>query len=174
MNTLIIAGSPRKGMYSDRIAEIIQKKTGGKIVHLREKNIGPCHACEYCHDIRKGECIQKDDMSELYADFRRADTIVLVSPIYWWQVTAQMKTFIDRLYALGEDDWKGRKAMVILNGGAEDDDVEFKILHDVFKEMFDYLGVDYSFLGIGTSSEEDWEKKQNKLSKFIDASFPSL
>lgn len=174
MDTLIIAGSPRKDMYSDRIAKLINKKTDGKVVHLREKKISPCHACEYCHEVRKGECIQRDDMTELYAEFRGADTIVLVSPIYWWQVTAQMKTFMDRLYALGEDDWKGKKAVVILNGGAEDNDVEFIILHNAFKEMFDYLGVEYSFLGLGTSSEDDWNKKQKKLEDFINSNFPSL
>ena len=100
MNTLIIAGSPREGMFSDRIADISKDITQGKLVHLRKERINPCHACDYCKDINKGECIQKDDMQPLYKDIIDADTIVIVSPIYWWQVTAQTKLFIDRLYAL--------------------------------------------------------------------------
>ena len=88
MNTLIIASSPRKGMFSDRIAEIVKNKTNGSIIHLREKKIGVCHDCDYCKEINKGSCIQSDDMTSLYEDFKSADTIFLISPIYWWQVNA--------------------------------------------------------------------------------------
>lgn len=167
MKTLIVASSPRKDMYSDRIASLIKDETNGLIIHLREKRIGYCSACEYCHEVRKGECIQKDDMFDILQLFKNADRIYLVSPIYWWQVTAQMKTFIDRLYALEKDDWRDKKISVILNAGAEDDDVEFSILKKAFAEMFNYLGVDYSFLGVGTSSEEEWTKKKDKIQSFI-------
>ena len=171
MNTLIVTGSPRKGMFSDRIAEEIRKKTDGTVIHLREKTLSPCRACEYCHKKGNGECAIKDDMSALYPLFREADTIVLVSPIYWWQVTAQMKTFIDRLYAVGHDEWKGKKAVVILNGGAEDDDVEFRILRDAFSEMFSYLSVDFRYLGVGTTDEKAYENERDRLHSFIEENF---
>lgn len=161
-------------MYSDRIAAIAEEKTGGKIIHLREKKINVCHACGYCREIREGECIQKDDMTQIYQDFLASDTVFLISPVYWWQVTAQMKTFIDRLYAFKRDDWKGKKFVVILNGAASDDDVEFRILHDAFREMFSYLGVEYSFLGVGTEDEEDWNRKKGKIGEFITSSISSL
>ena len=54
MSTLIVTGSPREGMYSDRIGDILCSISGGKLVHLREKKIGPCHACEYCNEINIG------------------------------------------------------------------------------------------------------------------------
>lgn len=168
MKTMIITASPRADMYSDRIADMIKDRTQGEIVHLRKLKIGYCHACDYCKDVRKGECIQHDDMSDLYRDIRNADTVALVSPVYWWQVTAQMKTFIDRLYALGEDDWREKKFVVILNGAAENDDKEFKILHSAFDEMFTYLGVPYSFLAVGTSDEEAWEKNRRMVKEFIE------
>lgn len=169
MNTLIISSSPRKGMFSDRIAEIVKEKSDGKIVHLREKKIGVCHACDYCKEIKKGLCIQSDDMTTLYDDFRSSDTIFLISPIYWWQVNAQMKLFIDRLYALESIDWKDKKVVVILNGAAEDNDVEFTILKNAFDEMFSYLGVEHAFLGVGTSDENDWANKIEKVSSFIES-----
>ena len=171
MNTLIVTGSPRKGMFSDRIAEEIRKKTGGTVIHLREKTLSPCRACEYCHTKGNGECAIKDDMNALYPLFREAGTIVLVSPIYWWQVTAQMKTFIDRLYAVGHDEWKGKKAVVILNGGAEDDDVEFRILREAFSEMFSYLSVDFRYLGVGTTDEKAYENEKDRLHSFIEENF---
>ncbi len=169
MNTLIITSSPRKGMFSDRIAEIVKEKSGGKIVHLREKKIGLCHACDYCKEIKTGRCIQTDDMTPLYDDFRSSDTIFLISPIYWWQVNAQMKLFIDRLYALDNIDWKDKKVVVILNGAAEDSDIEFTILKNAFDEMFSYLGVEHAFLGVGTNDESDWSNKIEKVSSFVDS-----
>ena len=168
MKTLIITSSPRKGMFSDRIAEIVKEKSGGEIVHLRDKKIGVCHACDYCREIKKGECIQRDDMTPIYDCLRSCDTIFLLSPIYWWQVNAQMKLFIDRLYALENIDWKDKKVVVILNGAAEDSDVEFKILNNAFDEMFSYLDVEHAFLGVGTNDERDWAKKIEKVSSFVD------
>ncbi len=169
MSVLIIAGSPRKGMFSDRIAEIAEERSGGKTVYLRERKIGYCRACDICR--KDGECIQRDDMSLLYEEIRHSDTIVLVSPVYWWQVTAQMKTFIDRLYALGEEVWKGKKAAVILNGAADDDDAEFRILDDAFSQMFTYLGCDYRYLGVGTKDEDDYRNKEEKIREFIGGIF---
>ncbi len=168
MNRLIITGSPRKGMYSDRIAEMIKDIEGGDIVHLREKKIAPCRACGCCKKNGGALCIYHDDMDTLYKDFMSAGTVVLLSPVYWWQVTAQMKTFIDRLYALPHEAWKGRKYAVILNGGAENDDVEFRILHDAFKEMFEYLGVDYRFLGVGTTDDEAFTRNLPLIESFIE------
>lgn len=167
MNTLIIAASPREGMYSDRIADIVKEKTEGIIVHLRKLKIGFCHACDYCKTMKEGECIQTDDMTALYYAIRSADRVVLLSPVYWWQVTAQMKTFMDRLYALRAEDWKNKKFIVILNGAAENDDKEFVILKEAFDEMFSYLGVPYSYLGVGTEDEEAWKKNEDMVRKFI-------
>lgn len=171
MKTLIIAGSPRADMYSDRIADLIKEKTDGNIIHLRKMKIGYCHACDYCKDVREGECIQRDDMTPLYSELRTAGTIALVSPVYWWQVTAQMKTFIDRLYAFTKDDWKDKKFVVILNGGADNNDIEFDILKQAFDEMFSYLGVSYSFLSVGTEDENAWEMNKERVRAFIENNF---
>ncbi len=171
MKTLIIAGSPRADMYSDRIADLIKEKTDGNIIHLRKMKIGYCHACDYCKDVREGECIQRDDMTPLYSELRAAGTIALVSPVYWWQVTAQMKTFIDRLYAFTKDDWKDKKFVVILNGGADNNDIEFDILKQAFDEMFSYLGVSYSFLSVGTEDENAWEMNKERVRAFIENNF---
>lgn len=168
MKTLIIAGSPRKGMYSDRIADMIKEAKGGEIVRLREKKIAPCRGCDMCRKNNGALCVFHDDMDELYDKFTSSGTVVLLSPVYWWQVTAQTKLFIDRLYALPLEAWKGRRYVVILNGGAESGDVEFRILHDAFKEMFDYLGVDSEYLGIGTSDDKAYAEALPLLRSFIE------
>lgn len=167
MSTFIVSGSPREGMFSDRMADLLASLTNEDVIRLRSKRIAPCHACEYCHEINEGECIQRDDMVPLYKKFRQADTIAIFSPIYWWQVTAQTKLFIDRLYALGHEDWKDKKFIIVLNGAAADDDVEFTILENAFKEMIPYMGGKLYFLGVGTTDEEDYQKKINKVTEFL-------
>ena len=153
--TLIIAGSPRKGRYSDRIAEEVQKEAGGEIIYARNLNVKPCTACSWCKGKGEGHCVQQDDMAGVLDKVRQAGTIVLVSPIYWWQVTGTMKLVIDRLYALNGSDWEGKKLVVIMNGEADPDDREYELLRDQFKEMADYVKAGYSFLGVGTPEDDE-------------------
>lgn len=86
---------------------------------------------------------------------------MLVSPIYWWQVTGTIKNVIDRLYALDVDGFKGKRLVVIMNGGSEPDDKEYELLEGQFKEMADYIGMSYTFLGVGTpeGQEEEFQRK---------------
>ena len=165
MKALIVAGSPRKGKNSDTLAEIYAKERGCDVVYLRDLNIGFCTACGYCKNIKKGICSKSDDMAKLYDKIREAEEIAIFSPIYWWQVTSHTKLFIDRLYALGHDEWKGKRLTFVLNGEAEPDDREYAILHDAFKEMADYLEADFAFRGVGT--EEDDEKMFEEAKKSV-------
>lgn len=162
--TVVIAGSPRKGMYSDRLAEAYSsRKENSEIIYARSLKSGPCKACEYCHEKGNGICVQKDDMADALERIRKADEIALFSPIYWWQVTSQMKLVIDRLYAMDHKEWEGKKLTVVLNGSAEDDDREFALLRDLFKEMADYLKLDFTFLGVGTTDDAAFEKAMERV-----------
>lgn len=167
MSTLIVAGSPRKGMYSDRLAEMYKTLTNGKLVYLRDLNASPCRGCDYCKEINEGECIQKDDMSFLYKDFFSSDTISIFSPVYWWEVTAQTKLFIDRLYAIPHDEWKKKKFVVVVNGEADNNDKEYKILHDAFSEMSEYIGCKLFYIGVATPNDKEFEKNSSKVLDFL-------
>ena len=167
MSTLIVTGSPREGMYSDRMGEMYRKITDGKLYHLRDYKIGPCHACDYCKEINIGECIQRDDMAPLYKDIRECDTIAIFSPVYWWQVSAQAKLFIDRLYALQKEDLEGKKLVVVVNGEEKDGDREYQVLNSAFLMMADYLKMDLRFLGLGTDGEESWKDKEKWVEEFL-------
>ena len=167
MSLLIVTGSPREGMFSDRIGELLHSIDGGKLVHLREKKIGPCHACEYCKEINIGECIQRDDMTPLYKDIRDSDTIAIVSPVYWWQVSAQAKLFIDRLYSLDKEDLEGKKLIVVVNGEEKTGDEEYITLNSAFTMMAQYLNMKLEFLGVGTADEAMWDKEKNSIDDFL-------
>ncbi len=168
---IAIAGSPRKGMYSDRIAERISALTGAELIYARSLNAGPCRACGYCKGKGDGRCVQNDDMPSVLERIRSSDGLVLISPVYWWQTTAQIKVVIDRLYALKAEDLRGKKLVVIMNGEADDSDAEYTILSRQFAEMAEYLGMEYSFLGVGTpeGNEEVFQKVLQKVDVFADA-----
>lgn len=98
-NVLIISASPRKNGNSDilcdRFAQGAAEK-GHKVekVFLASKNIGYCRGCGVCNSTHK--CVQKDDMAEILDKIVIADVIVLATPVYFYTMDGQMKTFIDR------------------------------------------------------------------------------
>lgn len=99
-NVLIISASPRKGGNSDVLCDRFAegaKESGNNVekIFLANKNIGFCRGCGVCNDTHK--CVQKDDMKEILDKMVEADVIVLATPVYFYSMDGQMKTFIDRM-----------------------------------------------------------------------------
>lgn len=89
-------------------------------VHLAGLNIGYCIGCALCLD--KGKCWRHDDYGPLAEKLLAADGVVLASPVYVMQVTAQMKTFLDRSLPYGHkprDSWKPGLAICVSAGMGE-------------------------------------------------------
>jgi len=103
---LILLGSPRKNGNSAALAEKVgegARAAGATVdtVYLNGLSIKPCQGCEKCQRDDATGCSVNDDMTPLYAKLREADSVVVASPVYWFNVSAQTKIFIDRLYAVG-------------------------------------------------------------------------
>ena len=101
---VILSGSPRKGGNSDLLCDQLLNgatESGHQVekISLREKKIGYCVACDACQKSG-GRCVQQDDMAEVLEKLINADVIVMATPIYFYTMNAQMKTLIDRCYAL--------------------------------------------------------------------------
>jgi len=116
MKILGIVGSKRKkGNTSILVQEALKaaKKEGmeTELIFLGDYVIRDCTGCEGCKDNYK--CVLNDDMQKIYPLLLEADGIILGSPTYWYNVTADVKAFIDRCYSLevfAEDDrscWVG-------------------------------------------------------------------
>ena len=69
-----------------------------ELLELKGKKINYCLGCNTCQK-NGGTCVYKDDMKEILEKMIKADIIVLASPIYFYSITGQMKTLIDRSYA---------------------------------------------------------------------------
>jgi len=149
-NILVVLGSPRRNGNSALLAREIAEnaEAGGaevETVFLNELSIKPCQGCDGCQQIATRECVIDDDMRPLYSKLQRADTVVIASPIYWFNVSAQTKIFIDRLYAVGigeKNIFKGKNFAVALTFADEN-----KIASGadnalrLFQDMGRYLGV---------------------------------
>jgi len=104
MKILSVNGSPHKekGNTYLIVREFLNgaKEEGAEIVDeifLQEKKINYCLGCYMCWIKTPGKCIQKDDMEEMLGKVLQADLLLLSTPIYLDGVSAQTKTFLDRL-----------------------------------------------------------------------------
>lgn len=103
MKILGIVCSPRKGGNTEilvREALEAAREAGGEteLILVSDKKIAPCDGCGACH--KDGICKIKDDMQLIYEQLELADAVVFGTPVYFWNVTAQAKTIIDRTYSL--------------------------------------------------------------------------
>ncbi len=104
---LIISSSPRKNGNSQMLCEKFAEGASEKgnsvdFARLLDLQIGYCRACDYCmkHD---GVCVLNDDMEDLIERYKQADVVVLATPVYFYGISAPMKTFIDRMYPIWTD-----------------------------------------------------------------------
>ena len=134
---LVISTSPRVKSNSDALAnEFIRgaKEAGHEVekVSIREKNIQFCKGCLACSkknradEFNRGEggkiCIIKnDDMGEIIQKMHDADVICRVTPIYYYEMRAQMKVVIDRGNPLYTSDYHFRDIYMI-STAAEDEE----------------------------------------------------
>ena len=96
---LIISSSPRKGGNSETLAEAFAKgarEAGNQVetVSLREKQVGFCKGCLAC--LKLGHCVIQDDAVEIAAKMHDANVLVFATPVYYYCVSGQLKTMLDR------------------------------------------------------------------------------
>ncbi len=145
---LIVLGSPRrKGNSATLAGEVAAgaKAAGAGVetVFLQHLTVKPCAACGACQKKGAKGCAQKDDMHSLYPKLTAADAIVLASPVYWFNLSAQMKAFIDRWYALqGEKEGLAGKRMALVMAYADADPFASGAVNAFrsFQDICRYLG----------------------------------
>ena len=101
MNILCILGSPRKKGNSETLTNQVIAELEGRhtvtTLRLNPLDISPCQGCGGCN--KSGTCVIDDDMTPLYQQVDEADRLLLATPVYFYNVSGQMKCFIDRFQA---------------------------------------------------------------------------
>lgn len=121
---VVISTSLRAGSNSDLLANwfVDGAKSSGHYVEkidLRGKIIAFCKGCFACAKL--GRCVIDDDVNAIMAKVMQADVVVWATPIYYYEMSGQMKTLIDRMNAMYNQDYKFRK-VYLLSTAAEDED----------------------------------------------------
>ena len=118
MKILLITGSPhKKGTTAVLGAEFIRgaHQSGHDVIRFdaAQKDVHPCIACEKCHSA-VSSCIFRDDFDQLREEIIGADAVVFLSPIYYYGMTAQIKTVIDRFYGIDGEIHKNKRTALML------------------------------------------------------------
>jgi len=101
---LILSSSPRRGGNSDTLCDefvrgAIESGNEAEKVFLRDKTIHYCTGCSTC-SLHGKPCPQKDDAAEIIEKMVATNVIVMATPVYFYTMSAQMKTLIDRCCGL--------------------------------------------------------------------------
>ena len=106
---VILNGSPRRNGNTSTLVKAFTEgaESAGNTVtefFLDGMDIHGCKGCFGGHSSRECPCVQKDDMSKIYPAVKECDVIVMATPLYYWNMSGQIRTAIDRLFALEEGD----------------------------------------------------------------------
>jgi len=170
---LAILGSPRKGGNTDTLLEkaidaFRRTKASFRKIILNDLSIKPCQECDGCAGT--GACVINDDMALIYKALDDSDAVIVASPIYFGNVSAQTKIMIDRMqcfwvrkYKLLKISNKKRKGGFIACGGNKLDDF-FKCAEKVVNIFFKVQDIEF-IEGLFAGGVDD----KGDISKYKDA-----
>jgi len=167
-------GSPRKGGNTDVLVRqaLSGAEEGGaatRLVYLNDVAFRDCQGCGFCK--RAGACRLNDGMEELYEAIRESDGIIVGSPVYFGMMTGTVKNFIDRWYALLNDDFTsrlppGKTAALILPQGDTNPDV-FAPMATHFSVTLEFFGFEVAapLIAAGLLDAGDAEKDETLMER---------
>jgi multimeric flavodoxin WrbA len=156
MNTLVIHGSPRPDGTSSAAATALAlklRKPGNEIsaYNLNELELHGCQECFACRDRNEDRCFVADGLSDVLEQAKTADILIVASPVFYADISAQLKCFIDRTWSYfgkgglsAEHLPRNRKMVFILSYGYDDPSV-YDHLFEKYKIYFTMFGFDECF-----------------------------
>lgn len=120
---IVISTSLRAGSNSDMLADKFIEgalAAGNEVekITLSGKNIGFCKGCLACQKL--GNCVIDDDANAIMQKVLEAEVVCWATPIYYYEMSGQMKVLIDRMNAMYSLDYKFRD-VYMLSTAAEDE-----------------------------------------------------
>lgn len=123
MKVVVLNGSPHKRgntkvMIEEFARGVVDAGHEVEVIDLADKKVAGCLGCYHCFKV-PGECVQKDDMGEILAALDGADLVAFASPIYWFDITAQLKAVVDRMFARGATGFNFSRVALLLDSGSD-------------------------------------------------------
>jgi multimeric flavodoxin WrbA len=169
MKIVCLKGSPRSRGNSSAIADRLLATAAAlgaetRVFELNRLNYRGCQGCYACKN-KVDRCILEDDLAEVLAEVQKADTLVLATPVYYGDMTGQLKCFIDRTFSYLVPDYitspkpsrlpPGKKLVFIITQGQPDTGL-FADIYPRYDKFLKWYGFAESHLiracGIGPAS----------------------
>jgi multimeric flavodoxin WrbA len=153
MKIINVIGSPRFSGNSSTVAQMLLEKLPAEKAQVRtfqlnQLNYRGCQGCMACK-TKSDQCAVNDDLTEVLEEIRIADVVLISTPVYIGEITAQTKGLIDRFYSYFLPDYltnpkpgrlaPGKKLVFILSQGNPDPNA-FKDIVAKYTGFFDRLG----------------------------------
>ena len=144
MKIILLEGSPNRHGSSNMLAEQFKRgaeETGHsvEIIDTAHADIHPCTGCIHCG--YEGPCVQKDDVENIRKKILDADMLVFVTPLYYYGMSAQLKTMIDRFCAFNSSIQRKHMKSALLTAAWNSDDWTFEALEAHYKTLVRYLNL---------------------------------
>ncbi|MDR2659409.1 MAG: flavodoxin family protein [Spirochaetaceae bacterium] len=154
-----------------------------KLWNFSDVDIKPCNSCWGCKNGEHG-CVIKDDMRKLYDALDKADALVLGTPVYMGQMSAQAKIFTDRLFASSQfsprfspyfkETNAARKKLIIVFTQGNPDAGKFQVYFDYTKDMFQFLNFDVKDIVVVAGMRNEAARERKDLDAAMKACGSSL
>lgn len=143
MKIVVLTGSPRRNGNSAYLAEQFikgAKERGHEVFRFdcAFRHVAPCRACN--SSGMDGPCVIKDDFDELRPHLIEADMVVFATPMYYFGISAQMKSVIDRFYAINGQVKSSPKKAALLMTYADTAKKEAEPILSHYRTLTEYLG----------------------------------
>ena len=153
MKTVCLFGSPRpngnSATLATRFCDTVER-LGSTVqsFNLNKLKFRGCQACMACKG-KQDRCILNDDLAKALEDVREADALVLATPVYFGDITAQMKMFMDRTYCYYVPDFhtnpkpsrlKPGKKLIFIQAQGQKSESLFADIFPKYQLFFEFLG----------------------------------
>jgi len=154
MKIVAVLGSPRPRGNTALMAESFltaarERGADTEVFRLNQMNIKGCQGCGKCKSDSE-ICVVEDDLKQVFDSIRGADIVVLASPVYFGDLTAQLKAFWDRTYSFINPDFSTRlapgKKSVMFLAQANPDENMFSDIHPRYERWLKMFGFTHNYL----------------------------
>ncbi|MDE6034494.1 MAG: flavodoxin family protein [Ruminococcus sp.] len=134
----VLIGSMRKGgnteLLATSFADGAKNHHNVEIISVADYAINYCIGCNSCFTREGNKCFQGDDMYRIYDKLIDTDILVIASPVYFYGISAELKTIIDRLHTPMRKRFRIKKLALILVGAS------------TLPELFDSIKIQYQLV----------------------------
>ena len=153
MKILVLGGSPNKNGSTQILIDSFTRgaEEAGHtvtVLNVAHRNVHPCTGCIACgYD---GPCVQKDDMAQIRKAVMESDMLVFATPLYFFGISAQLKTVIDRFCAFSSRINMRNMKSAFLSVAWNDDDWTMAAIREHYLTLVRYLNLRDMGMVLGT------------------------